>query len=67
MDSYWLHGKGTRVDLVNVVRKGVPDKGMPPWGQMMSKEELYAVSAFIFSKRNSNPENPKAPQGELVQ
>ena len=65
-DRFWLHGKGTRLDIVKVVRDGVPDKGMPPWGPVLKKEELYAVAAFILSKKGSNPAGAKPPQGEEV-
>ena len=66
-DKYWLHGKGNRMDIIKVIRVGVLDKGMPNWDQILKKEELYAVTAFIHSKQNSNPANAKAPQGELVE
>jgi len=66
-DAYWLHGKGTRLDIVKAIRQGVPDKGMPAWGPLISKDEIYSLAAFILSKKGSNPGNPKAPQGELVQ
>lgn len=66
VDSYWIHGKGTRVDIVGMIRKGVPEKGMPPWQGMMKEEEIYAVAAYILSKKGSRPANAKAPQGEKV-
>lgn len=66
-DNYWLHGKGSRMDIIKVVREGVPDKGMPNWEALMSKDEIYAVTALIYSKKDSNPANPKAPQGELAE
>lgn len=66
-DKNWLHGKGTRVAIVKVVREGVLDKGMPNWDQILTKDEIYAVTALIISKKGSLPKNPKAPQGELVE
>jgi hypothetical protein len=66
-DKYWLHGKATRMDIVKVIRDGVPEKGMPPWGPVMKKDEIYAVSAFILSKKGSNPAGAKEPQGEAVE
>lgn len=65
-DNFWLHGKGTRMDIVGVIRKGVPEKGMPPWETLLSKEEVYGLTAYILSKKGSNPANPKAPQGVEV-
>ena len=66
-DKYWIHGRGSRIDLVNVVREGVVEKGMPAWSQMISADEVYAVAAYVLSKQGSNPANPKAPQGELAE
>ena len=66
-DHYWIHGKGTRLDIVKVIREGVGDKGMPSWAALLKKEEIYGVAAYILSKKDSNPPNPKAPQGDLVQ
>jgi len=66
VDNFWLHGKGTRMDVTNVIRKGVPEKGMPPWESMLSKDEVYGLTAYILSKKGSNPANAKPPQGEEV-
>ncbi len=66
-DAYWLHGKGTRMDLVKVIREGVPEKGMPPWGPVMKKDEIYAVAAFILAKKGSVTQGGKEPQGEKVE
>lgn len=66
-DKYWLHGKATRMDIVKVIRDGVPEKGMPPWGPVMKKDEIYAVAAFILSKKGSNPQGGKEPQGEAIE
>lgn len=65
-DNFWLHGKATRLDIVNVIRKGVPEKGMPPWETLLSKDEVYGLTAYILSKKGSNPANAKPPQGEEV-
>lgn len=67
VDSYWIHGQGTKKDLVHWVRVGVPEKGMPPWGPVMKNEELYAVTAYVFSKKGSKPSGSKEPQGVLVE
>ena len=63
-DNHWIHGKGTRLDILKVIREGAPEKGMPPWGPVMKKEEIYAVSAYILSKKGTNPAGAKPPQGE---
>ena len=42
----------TDADLLRVLKKGVPDRGMPPWGAMRD-EDLNALVSFIktFSPR----------------
>lgn len=66
-DKFWIHGQGTRMDIVTVIRAGVADKGMPPWGPVMKKDEIYAVSAYILSKKGTNPAGAKEPQGPAVE
>lgn len=66
-DKYWLHGKGLRQDIIKTIKEGVADKGMPPWGPILKKEEIIAVAAFIYSKRGSSPAGAKPPQGEAVE
>lgn len=66
-DKFWIHGKGTRVEIVNLIKVGVPDKGMPAWESIMKKEEIIATAAYIHSKIGSNPANAKPPQGNPVE
>lgn len=65
-DEYWIHGKGTRLDILKVVSEGVADKGMPPWAAILKKDELEQIVGFVHSKKGSKPVNPKAPQGDKV-
>jgi cytochrome c oxidase cbb3-type subunit 3 len=66
VDEYWIHSKGEIVAIADNVRKGFPDKGMPPWEALLKPEEVNAVAVFVASNRGSKPNNPKAPQGEKV-
>lgn len=66
-DKFWIHGKATRMDIVKVIRDGVAEKGMPPWGPVMKRDEIYAVAAYIISKKGSNPAGAKEPQGAAVE
>ena len=66
-DKFWIHGNGTRMDIVKVIREGVADKGMPPWGPVLKKDEIYAVAAYILSKKGSNPAGAKEPQGNPIE
>lgn len=65
-DDYWLHGRGKLTEIVAVIRKGVPEKGMPPWEGQLKDNELKAVTVYIAKQKGSNPPNPKAPQGEKI-
>lgn len=61
-DKFWIHG-GKLADIAKTITDGVADKGMPPWGAMLSKAEIIELSAFVKSIGGTNPPNPKAPQG----
>lgn len=65
-DKFWINGKGTRVDIIAVVRKGVAEKGMPAWATMLPADEVLAVSAHVYALKGTSPANPKAPQGVEV-
>lgn len=65
-DEYWIHG-GSISDIFSVVKYGVVEKGMVPWEDQLSPEEMQQVSSYIFAMRGSTPVNPKEPQGELYE
>lgn len=62
-DDHWLHGDGTSPAVYQVIKTGVSEKGMPPWGGMLKPAELMEVAAFVRSLRGSHPAGGKAPQG----
>jgi len=64
-DDRWLHG-GQVTQIFTTLVKGVPAKGMPPWGRAIAPEELAALVSFIRSVQGTNPPNPKPPEGETV-
>ena len=61
-DEYWIHGSKI-TDIKMTIENGVLDKGMLAWKGVLSNDEIDNVSAYIYSLKNSNPANPKAPQG----
>ena len=65
-DKFWLHGKGLRVEILNTIRKGVEEKGMPAWDSLLKAAEIYSVAFYIYSLKGSNPANGKAPQGTEI-
>ena len=62
-DEYWLHG-GDIKSVFTVVKYGVVEKGMIPWQDQLSPEQMQQVSSYILSLQGTSPANPKAPQGE---
>lgn len=62
-DEYWLHG-GSIQDVFKVVKYGVVEKGMIPWQDQLSPEQMQQVSSYILTLVGTTPANPKEPQGE---
>ena len=65
-DDRWIHG-GTVEQVFQSVAKGWPAKGMPPWGRAIRPDELAALVSYIRSLQGSNPPNPRAPEGDVVE
>ena len=64
-DSYWIHGSDTE-NLTNIVKKGILDKGMPPWENILRPQQVQAVVKYVESMKNTNVKNGKEPQGDKV-
>ena len=64
-DDRWLHG-GEVTKIFTTIAKGVPAKGMPPWGRALAPEELSALVSFVRSLQGSNPPEAKPPEGDRV-
>ncbi|MCB0327953.1 MAG: c-type cytochrome [Bdellovibrionales bacterium] len=62
-DEYWIHGGEPR-EIVEIIEKGVIEKGMTPWKGVLSSTDIYHVVAYVLSLEGSEPSNAKAPQGE---
>ena len=66
-DDYWIHG-GDMASIVNIIKVGVPTKGMIPWETTLSADQILQVSSFIKVKLvGTTPAAPKAPQGDLFE
>ena len=48
----------------NVIKNGVPAKGMTPFKAQLSDNRIQKVTSYIISLIGSEPENAKEPQGE---
>lgn len=62
-DEHWLHG-GEVTKIFTTIAKGVPAKGMPPWGRAIAPEELAALVSYIRSLQGTTPGDAKKPEGE---
>lgn len=62
-DEYFINGDGSRMAIMKVIRDGVVEKGMVPWGKTFTPEELNKVAAYISTYRGKNVQG-KEPQGE---
>jgi cytochrome c oxidase cbb3-type subunit 3 len=61
-DAYWIHG-GTAEEILTVIEKGVLEKGMLAWKGVLPQEEIYDVTAYVWSLKGKNLPG-KAPEGE---
>lgn len=66
-DNYWIHSKGDLKGILVAIREGFPEKGMPPWKDVVAKKDHAPLAAYVISLQGTKPQNPKAPQGELIQ
>lgn len=65
-DTAWIHG-GKPVEIHKVIVEGVLDKGMIAWGASLKPEVINQLVAYIMTLKGTNPPNPKAPQGTVVE
>jgi len=66
-DEYWLLAKGTPESIYAIVNKGNEDNGMPAWGEVITKDEMYAATAYVMSLKGFKHEGgAKEPQGEKI-
>lgn len=63
-DAYWIHG-GSINDVFKVIKYGAQEKGMMPWKDEYSPQQIAQVASYILSMQGSNPPGAKEPQGEL--
>lgn len=49
LDDEWIHG-GSLDDVFRIIREGVPEKGMVPWAQILSAQQINEVAAFVIQR-----------------
>jgi len=64
-DEYWKNG-GSLKDVFITVEDGITGTAMVSWKALISPNDRQDVVSYILVKlQGSNPENPKAAEGEL--
>lgn len=63
-DDHWIHGCDIQ-SVFNVIKNGVPAKGMTSFKGQISDEKIQKVASYVLSMKGSSPPNAKAPQGVI--
>ncbi|MGY5847643.1 cbb3-type cytochrome c oxidase N-terminal domain-containing protein [Salegentibacter sp. HM20] len=64
-DEHWILGGGIS-NIFNTVSEGGRDgKGMVAWKSSLTPEEIAQVSSYVISLQGTNPEDAKAPEGDI--
>lgn len=63
LDEEWLHGHSPQ-EVVRTITYGVPEKGMAPWGSILSAEQINHAAAYLLAK---NAEALGIPLEEITQ
>jgi cytochrome c oxidase cbb3-type subunit 3 len=63
-DGFGLHPVTDVSGYEALVRDGVSPRGMPAWGRLLPAEDVSLLAQFVWSLRNTNDPEGKAPQGE---
>ena len=53
-------------DFINVMQNGAGGGAMPAWRDRLTTNELVLVASYAASLRGSEPANPKAPLGQVI-
>jgi cytochrome c oxidase cbb3-type subunit III len=64
-DPYWIHGNSIQ-DVFAVIKYGVTGK-MVPWESILSGKDMRDVASYVLHNLvGTDPENPRAPEGEMI-
>ncbi|MBL7813162.1 MAG: c-type cytochrome [Bacteroidetes bacterium] len=62
-DRYFLHGNHTH-GIAHVIRHGVVNKGMPPFRDMLTHQQVHDLAHYVHSLAGTHVAGGKAPQGK---
>jgi cytochrome c oxidase cbb3-type subunit III len=66
-DKHWILGNSPTLIYKTISEGGRSGKGMRAWNKELGPTEIRKVTAFVLSLKGTNPPEPKAPEGELVE
>lgn len=49
-DATWIHGEPTKNNLIDIIAKGIADKGMPAWGGVLKTQQINQLADFLLTK-----------------
>ena len=61
-DHFFIHGP-TMSDIVTIITKGNPAKGMVAWSPQLSEQQIFDVASFVHSLIGQNLKG-KGPEGK---
>jgi cytochrome c oxidase cbb3-type subunit III len=64
-DDHWILGGGIKNIFHTINNGGRDGKGMISWKATLKPKEMQKVASYIMSLKDSNPKDPKAPEGDL--
>jgi len=65
-DAYWILGGDIKGVFQTISSGGRPGKGMIAWNTSLRPSEIQQLSSFVLTLQGTTPENPKAPEGDLI-
>jgi cytochrome c oxidase cbb3-type subunit 3 len=66
-DRHWVVAKSTPETIYNVIFNGSEENGMPPWGDVLTSDEIYQAVSYVSSLKNTNHKAGKEPQGPIIE
>ena len=64
-DDRWILGGGIKNVFHTLVNGGRDGKGMISWKGTLKPKQMQEVASYVLSLQGSNPQDPKAPEGEV--
>jgi len=64
-DDHWILGGGIKNIFHTISNGGRDGKGMVAWNAMLKPTEIQHVASYIISLKDTNPKDPKAPEGDV--